>query len=46
MGGEFQGNGDGETRLPQVVNPNLTKSLAKFASDNFLPLGMVDVVCR
>lgn len=41
--GVFQGNGNGENRLPQVVSPNWTKSLARFAADNFLPLGMVHV---
>ncbi|KAL8533281.1 hypothetical protein ACS0TY_009610 [Phlomoides rotata] len=40
----FQGNGDGENRLPQAVNPNWTKSLAKFASDNFLPLALISGV--
>ncbi|KAL8533290.1 hypothetical protein ACS0TY_009618 [Phlomoides rotata] len=40
----FQGNGDRENRLPQAVNPNWTKSLAKFASDNFLPLALISGV--
>ena len=41
----LQGNeeGEGEKWLPEVASPNWTKSLAKIASDNFLPLGMIGV---
>ncbi|KAK6144667.1 hypothetical protein DH2020_021487 [Rehmannia glutinosa] len=39
-----QGNGNGENRLPQVLISNWTKPLAKFAADNFQPLGMVEGV--
>lgn len=35
--------GEGEKQLPEVASPNWTKSLAKIASDNFLPLGMIGV---
>ncbi|XP_042017374.1 probable sodium/metabolite cotransporter BASS4, chloroplastic isoform X2 [Salvia splendens] len=39
----LEGNeeGEGEKRLPEVASPNWTKSLAKIASDNFLPLALI-----
>lgn len=44
--GALQGNGDGEgeKQLPQAASSNWTKSLARIASDNFLPLGMIVAV--
>lgn len=39
----FQGNGDGENPLSQASSSKWAKSIAKFAADNFLPLGVVEM---
>ncbi|XP_073037147.1 probable sodium/metabolite cotransporter BASS4, chloroplastic [Primulina eburnea] len=39
-----QGDGDGEYRMPRVSSSTRGKSLAKFVTDNFLPLALVSGV--
>ncbi|XP_073144051.1 probable sodium/metabolite cotransporter BASS4, chloroplastic isoform X2 [Henckelia pumila] len=39
-----QGDGNGEHGLPQVSSSNRSKPLAKFVTDNFLPLALVSGV--
>ncbi|KAL1541313.1 putative sodium/metabolite cotransporter bass4, chloroplastic [Salvia divinorum] len=38
---ERNAEGEGEKRFPEVASPNWTKSLAKIASENFLPLALI-----